>query len=62
MSAIPKSPSESDQVVYRGRTFAGAVSLRAGRWLAFDVDGRKIGRFENRLEAVAAILRKDGAT
>jgi hypothetical protein len=63
MSALrrPKT-SDSDQVVYRGREFAGAVSSRGRAWLALDKNGHSLGRFGSRLEAVAAVLRQGGAT
>jgi hypothetical protein len=62
MSAVRKSASVSDQIVYRGRTAVGAISQRGRIWLALDIDGRRIGRFETRLQAFAAVLREGGAT
>jgi len=52
---------EHDQIVYRGREAVGAVSQRGRRWLALDIDGRRIGYFASRLEAFAAVLREDAA-
>jgi hypothetical protein len=57
MNALRKSAGQSDQVVYKGRNFAGAVSFRNRQWRALDADGRILGHFESRLAAVAAVLR-----
>jgi hypothetical protein len=48
----------TDQVVYRGRDAIGAISQLGRQWLAFDIDGRKIGSFGSRLAAFAAVLRE----
>jgi hypothetical protein len=59
MSAVRRDKNSSqDQAVYKGRSFAGAVSLRNGQWRALDANGLILGRFADRLEAVAAVLAK----
>ena len=57
MSAVrrPKT-GDGDQVLYRGREFAGAISFRKGQWRAMDANGRILGRFGSRPAAVAAVL------
>jgi len=42
--------------VYAGRTSVGTISRRGGKWLARDVDGRRIGLFTNKAEAFACVL------
>jgi hypothetical protein len=44
--------------VHKGPKFAGACLRRAGQWLAFDAERRKIGAFEKRADAVEAVLRR----
>jgi hypothetical protein len=51
-------PGYPGQIVYRGRDAIGAISQLGRQWLAFDIDGRKIGSFGSRLAAFAAVLRE----
>ncbi|HKH80849.1 MAG TPA: hypothetical protein VKA03_04440 [Methylovirgula sp.] len=54
-------PKSSDQMVYAGRVALGAISRRGQEWLAFNLDGRRIGRFETRSAAFSAIIESAGA-
>jgi len=47
--------------VYKGKEFAGACLRRGGQWFGFDAERRKIGCFENRVEAIEAVLRSGDA-
>lgn len=58
----PPPETQPDQIVYRGRSPAGAISQRGRRWLALDIDGRRLGWFPSRVEAFAQVLRRDDET
>jgi hypothetical protein len=60
-ASLKSLPSEyPEQTVYRGRDAVGAICQHGRQWLAFDIDGRKIGSFPTRLGAFSAVLRKRG--
>jgi hypothetical protein len=46
--------SQSAAVVYDGQQFVGTIVKRDGRYDAFDPQGRCLGRFRNRTDAMRA--------
>ncbi len=53
-------PKSSDQMVYVGCTALGTISRHGRQWLALNLDGRLIGRFETRSAAFGAVLEHAG--
>jgi len=63
MTALRKCEilNPSAQIVYRGRDAAGAISQHGRKWVAYDSEGRSLGRFATRLAAFAAVLKSGRA-
>jgi hypothetical protein len=57
MPAVRADRSEGRLAVYDGQSHLGFVEKRAARFNAFDADGKRIGTFENRKDAIAEIAR-----
>ena len=57
MSRRRQAAETPSQLVYDGRTLLGAVTRKADAFVAIDRDGKRIGKFTNRNDAFAAILK-----
>lgn len=49
----PKTPN---QVVYSGRELVGHITNLDAKPIAWDADGKRLGRFTSRAEAINAIM------
>jgi hypothetical protein len=47
--------AQADVAVYSGRVCLGAVTIRAGKHVAADAEGKRLGAFTTRKSALAAV-------
>jgi hypothetical protein len=57
MTRIQFQTGRFSRLVYRDGVFIGAVSVRGDAHLALDKNGKRLGRFDTRREALSAVFR-----
>lgn len=60
VSQRTKCQEAGEITLYRGLAYAGSILAKAGRWLAFDEHGHRLGTFSREREAADAVYAAGG--